>query len=116
MTDKTYQLHSWLPEFPAAVTVCDMSGIIVEMNDRARSTFARHGELIGKNLRDCHPPNANEMIDRMLATGEKNIYTIEKNGVKKLIYQVPWFRDGQRAGLVELSLEIPENMSHFKRD
>jgi len=51
----------------------------------------------------------------MLAAGEKNIYTIEKNGVKKLIYQSPWYQNGKYAGFVELSLEIPFEMPHFIR-
>lgn len=107
---------SWTEDFPGAVTVCDMNGIIIEMNARARKTFEKYGELIGKDLRDCHPPRANEIIDRMLETGESNIYTIEKKGVHKLIYQCPWFIGKKRAGLVELSLEIPDKMPHFKRD
>jgi hypothetical protein len=44
-----------------------------------------------------------------------NVYTIEKNGIKKLIYQSPWFEKGEMKGLVELSLEIPFNMPHFIR-
>jgi hypothetical protein len=51
----------------------------------------------------------------MLAAGEKNIYTIEKNGVRKLIYQSPWFSNGSYAGFVELALEIPWEMPHFIR-
>ncbi len=47
---------------------------------------------------------------------EKNVYTIEKKGKKKLIYQAPWFLDGAFGGLVELSLEIPFEMPHFIRD
>jgi len=46
---------------------------------------------------------------------EKNIYTVEKDGIKKLIYQSPWFNDGQYAGFVELSLEVPFEMPHFVR-
>ena len=44
-----------------------------------------------------------------------NVYTIEKNGIKKLIYQSPWFEKGVMKGLVELSLEIPFDMPHFIR-
>ncbi len=51
----------------------------------------------------------------MLAAHEKNIYSIEKNGVKKLIFQSPWFKNGEYAGFVELSLEIPFEMPHFVR-
>ena len=37
-----------------AVTVCDTGGTILYMNDKARTTFARHGDMVGKNLFDCH--------------------------------------------------------------
>ena len=117
MKTKSYQTHDWVEEFPGAVTVCDIDGNIVEMNGRAKATFAKDGgeKLIGKNLRDCHPPAVRVQIDDMLASGEKNVYTIEKNGVRKLIYQTPWYKDNERMGLVEISLEIPEKMRHFKR-
>jgi hypothetical protein len=52
----------------------------------------------------------------MLKTGLPNVYTIQKGGVKKLIYQSPWFIGGNYAGFVELSLPIPEQMPHFNRD
>ena len=42
-------------------------------------------------------------------------YDVFKNGVKKLIYQTPWMKDGKPAGLVEISLEIPFDMPHFVR-
>ena len=51
-----------------------------------------------------------------MQTGQTNVYTIEKKGVKKLIYQTPWYHDGAFAGLVELGLEIPAEMPHFVRD
>ena len=44
-----------------------------------------------------------------------NAYTIEKNGVKKLIYQTPWYENGEFMGLVEFSLEIPFEMPHYIR-
>lgn len=44
-----------------------------------------------------------------------NAYTIEKNGVKKLIYQTPWYENGEFMGLVEFSLEIPFEMPHYVR-
>ncbi|MBI5295904.1 MAG: diguanylate cyclase [Chloroflexi bacterium] len=109
--------HIWVKEFPAAVTVCDAEGIILEMNDKAAKTFESDGgyKLVGSNVLDCHPEPARTKTERLLAAREKNVYTIEKNGVKKLIYQSPWYRDGQYAGFVELSLEIPFEMEHFIR-
>jgi transcriptional regulator with PAS, ATPase and Fis domain len=108
---------NWLKEFPAAVTVCDKEGILLEMNDKAAKTFESDGgyALIGKNMLDCHPGLSRQKTERLLAAREKNVYTIEKKGVKKLIYQSPWFKDGEYAGFVEISLEIPFEMPHFVR-
>jgi transcriptional regulator with PAS, ATPase and Fis domain len=109
--------HEWIKEFPAAVTVCDPKGIILAMNDKAALTYEKDGgfELIGRNMLDCHPEQARIKTEKLLADREKNVYTIEKNGIKKLIYQSPWFKAGDYAGIVEISLEIPFEMPHFLR-
>jgi hypothetical protein len=52
----------------------------------------------------------------MIEEGRTNVYTIQKKGKKKLIYQAPWFEGGRTAGFVELSFEIPWDMPHFNRD
>ena len=46
--------HEWIKEFPAAVTVCDEDGIILEMNDKAAKTFEKDGgyKLVGSNMLD----------------------------------------------------------------
>ena len=108
---------NWLKEFPAAITVCDPDGVLLEMNDKAAQTFASDGgyALIGKNMLDCHPAPARVKTERLLAAHQKNVYTIEKKGLKKLIYQSPWYQNGQYAGFVEISLEIPFEMPHFLR-
>ena len=107
----------WAKEFPGAVTVCDSQGIIVYMNDKSEATFEGDGgrSLIGKNLFGCHSAESNRKIEEIMRTRQPNIYTIEKKGVKKLIYQAPLYQDGQFSGLVELSLEIPFEMPHFLR-
>jgi hypothetical protein len=107
----------WAKELPLAITVCDFNAVIIYMNDRSISTFTNSGgqELIGKSLYACHSPHSNEIIQELLQTGRSNIYTIEKNGVKKMICQVPWFQQGKVAGLAELSIVLPENMPHFIR-
>ncbi len=107
----------WVREFPAAITVCDEAGILLEMNDLAARTLAKDGgrALIGKNILDCHPEAARSKTQAMLATHAKNVYTIEKDGIKKLIFQSPWYRNGNYAGLVEISLEIPFELPHFVR-
>jgi hypothetical protein len=109
--------HAWIKEFPAAVTVCDLQGIIIEMNDRAAKTYASDGgyALIGKNALDCHPDPARGKMEALLDKKHPNTYTIEKKGIKKLIYQSPWYQDGLYAGIVEIAIEIPFEMPHFIR-
>lgn len=111
------ELPAWIDGMDVAVTVCDREGIIVYMNGKSAQTFAADGgrALLGKNLMDCHPEPAREKICRIMATGISNSYTIEKNGVKKLIHQVPWLEKGVIAGLVEFSLVIPLDLPHYVR-
>ncbi|MDX9722446.1 MAG: PAS domain-containing protein [Myxococcota bacterium] len=107
----------WVEAFPAAITVCDREGTILSMNARSRATFAKAGgeALLGSSLFDCHPAAASEKIRELLSSAESNAYTIEKDGVRKLIFQAPWFLDGECAGLVELSLVLPPTMPHHVR-
>lgn len=111
-------MPDWVTRFPGAVTVSDSENRIVWMNDRAAAVFEADGgrALIGKNLGACHNNRSKGILARMLADGTPNVYTIEKKGVKKFIYQTPWKdRSGRIAGLVELSLEIPFELPHFVR-
>jgi PAS domain-containing protein len=110
--------NSWVKEFSGAITVCDPDGIILEMNDKAAESFEEDGgrALIGKNMFDCHPEPARGKLERLMEERQPNVYTIEKNGVKKLIYQPPWYIDSKYAGFLEMSLEIPFEMPHIVRD
>lgn len=107
--------YEWAEQMNCAVTVCDAECRIIYMNAKSRATFAKHGDLIGKSLIDCHSPRSQAIIRDLLATGGSNSYTIEKHGIRKMIYQTAWRRDGQVAGLVELSMEIPQDMPHYVR-
>ncbi|RPH34409.1 MAG: PAS sensor protein [Bacteroidales bacterium] len=107
----------WAKELNCAITVSDIHGTIIYMNEKSGKTFEKWGglNLIGKQLNNCHKPDSQKTIERLISNNETNIYTIEKGGVKKLIYQTPWYNDGVVAGLVELSLEISFEMPHFIR-
>lgn len=107
----------WTREFPAAITVCDAEGTILSLNDRACATFASDGgaALVGTNLLACHPEPARTMLAGMLRDQTPHVYTIEKQGVRKLIYQSPWFENGEYRGFVELSLPLPAELPHFVR-
>ena len=106
---------NWAKELDCAVTVCDCDGVVVYRNQKSAKTFEKYGELLGKNLRECHGDKSWSMIQGMLSSGDSNSYTIEKGGVRKLIHQTPWREDGVVNGLVEFSIELPGEMPHFKR-
>ena len=108
-------IPDWAKEMNCAVTVCDKEGVILYMNDKAKETFAKHGDLIGKSLIPCHNENSRAIIAKLLETGGTNSYTIQKNGQKKMIYQTALKEDGVVAGLVEISMVIPEEMPHYIR-
>jgi len=110
--------HAWVQEFAGAITVCDTMGTIIEMNIRSVKTFEKDGgeTLIGTNVLDCHPEPARTKLRDIMDNRKTNVYTIEKAGVKKLIYQAPCYQNGEYAGVVELSVEIPFDLPHFVRD
>ena len=109
---------NWTKSFPGSIMVCDTEGIILEMNDRSVHMYREEGgaELIGTNVLDCHPEPARAMLKEMLETQQAHVYTIEKKGRKKLIYQTPWYQDGAYAGFVEMVLDLPDDMPHFVRE
>jgi hypothetical protein len=73
--------YKWIKSFPAAITVCDTSGIIHKMNNKAIKDFQENGDekLLRKNLLDCHPEYTRLQVEEMLHTQELNYYTIKKN-------------------------------------
>lgn len=108
-------IPNWAHELPIAVTVTDAGANIIYMNDKSAATFEKYGNIIGQSLYDCHSPASGVIIRKLLAEGGSNTYSIEKNGVKKLIWQSAWFTGGKISGLVEISIVLPENMPHHFR-
>jgi|WetSurSiteA1Bulk_404760.scaffolds.fasta_scaffold119402_2 hypothetical protein len=111
-------IHAWVKEFPGALTVCDKDGIIVDLNDAAARDFATRGgyELIGRQILECHPEPCRTKFAALFKSRRQNIYTIQKDGRRKLIVQAPWSLDGEFAGYLEMDLDIPWDMPHFNRD
>jgi transcriptional regulator with PAS, ATPase and Fis domain len=107
----------WTKEIDFAITVCEKNGIITYMNDKAIKTFEKDGgtRLIGTNVLNCHPEPSRTQLAEMLQNETKNVYTIEKQGKKKLIYQTPYYENNEYKGFVEMSMEIPEVMENFVR-
>ncbi|MDQ7787432.1 MAG: PAS domain-containing protein [Thermodesulfovibrionales bacterium] len=110
--------HKWIQEFSGAVTVCDPEGTVLEMNDEADRAFRKWGgkQLLGSNLLECHPEPACSKLRQLMEERRKNVYTIEKKGIRKLVYQAPWYVNGQYQGFVEIVIELPSSMPHFIRD
>ena len=74
----------WFKELPASVTVCDETGFILEMNDKAAQMYEKEGgrKLIGSNILDCHPEPARTKTEALMAAQQQNIYTIERTASK----------------------------------
>jgi transcriptional regulator with PAS, ATPase and Fis domain len=108
----------WIEKLDGNVIVSDAEGTIVYMNETAIRNYEKDGgaALIGKNLMDCHNEDSCRKIREIMTTHQKNVYTIEKRGRKKIIYQAPWMDGDEFKGIIELSLEIPFEMPHYKRD
>ncbi|MCE5257217.1 MAG: hypothetical protein LLF89_10285 [Spirochaetaceae bacterium] len=106
-----------LDQIDAAVTVCDKNLVIIYINDKAAATFADEGgaSLKGKNLAACHKSTSIKKIHQILESQKPNVYTIEKNGLRKMIWQAPWRQDGEVAGIIEISMAIPADMPHHVR-
>jgi transcriptional regulator with PAS, ATPase and Fis domain len=104
-------------DLPFAITICDREGKIIEMNEKSINLFESDGgvKLIGGNLLDCHSEQSRNKIQEMLKKPTSNFYTIEKKGKKKLVGQVPYYKDGKFEGIIEISFEIPFEMPHFIR-
>jgi DUF438 domain-containing protein len=108
----------WINKLEGNIIVCDAAANIIYMNEKALNHYAKDGgqSLIGQSLFGCHNEQSAAKIREIMTTHEKNVYTIEKNGRKKIIYQTPWMDNGEFKGIVELSLEIPADMPHFVRE
>ena len=95
-----------------AVTVCAKDGTILDMNRKSKKTFLKPGmpDIIGNNVLDCHPEPARSLLADLPENPRTNVYTVEKEGVKKLIFQCPWYDGEEYAGFMELSMVLPENI------
>ena len=75
----------------APVVVCDINDMIVYMNPSAIERY--HKDLTGAGIKDCHPPKANEMIDKVVAWFKESkdnniIYTYHNEKENKDVYMV----------------------------
>ena len=107
----------WIEKLDGNVIVSDARGKIIYMNEKALSAYEKEGgkDLLGRDLLECHSESSRKKIMEIMTSGQKNVYTIEKRGKKKIIYQSPWFVGNIFRGIIEFSLEIPAEMPHYIR-
>ena len=90
-------MKSVLDQDKAPVVICDLDSVIVYMNPA--SIVRYHGDLTGRNLKDCHNADSNRKIDRVLSwfaeSAEHNMVYISRNDREnKDVYMVA-LRDGE---------------------
>jgi nitrogen fixation/metabolism regulation signal transduction histidine kinase len=109
--------HEWVQEFPAGIMVCDTAGFIHEMNAEAEGLFAKDGglSLLGSDVKACHPAPSREKLEHMMEKQTSNAYFSTETGQKRFFFQSPWVQQGQYAGFIEISFEVPEEITHFVR-
>ena len=107
----------WIEKLDGNVIVSDAQGKIIYMNEKATSNYVKDGGpgLVGSDLMECHNEASRRKIREIMTSGDNNVYTIEKRDRKKIIFQSPWFNDGEFRGIIELSFEIPFEMPHHVR-
>ncbi len=103
---------NYFDEINSAVTVCDTEGVVMYQNEKS---VAVNGDVRGKSMIPCHNERSREIIRRLIEDGGTNVYTIEKQGIYKLIYQTAWSEQGVVRGLLEISIELPVEMKHYVR-
>lgn len=101
--------RAWAEEMDVMVTVCDLEGIIVYMNNASILGFHKYGgeDLIGKSLLDCHEPASRKQIKEMLEFPITNVYISESDQERRLIRQFPWMENGEHKGIIEMSYLLP---------
>lgn len=104
---------NWTDNTNCAITVCDTEGVVTYQNNQS---IVVNGDMQGKSMLPCHNERSLGIITRLIKEGGTNAYTIEKKGVRKMIYQTTWRReDGTVGGIIEFSLPIPAEMPHYVR-
>lgn len=115
--NKSMSNHWWVKEIGCAVTVCDTKGIIIYMNDKSIEWFHKRGGagLLGTNVLDCHPEPARSQLAEMLENQTPHVFSTEKDGQKKLLFETPLYENGVYKGFIEIGMEIPADAPHYIR-
>lgn len=108
----------WLEELPCSVMICDKNYKILYMNEKSAEDHAKDGgrKMVGTDLMECHPPEAQAKMRKMLASGRSNVYTMQLKRKKKLVYQCQWKKGRSVGGLFQLVFEVPSEIPNIVKD
>ena len=110
MSTETFSCPAWINEFQGKITICDLEGKIIYLNQRSVNNFKKEGGigLLGTNIYDCHPEPSKTKLRQLIENCETNIYYTIKNGERHLIHQAPLFENGNYKWYAEFIFDIPE--------
>lgn len=97
--DKYYK--SIINQDKCAVVICNLSHIIIDMNQAAIERYAKQGgeKLIGQSIMDCHNAQSREKMEQIVAwfgesAAHNIVYTFYNEKENKDVYMVA-LRDGE---------------------
>ncbi|MBP1563928.1 MAG: PAS domain-containing protein [Oscillospiraceae bacterium] len=75
------------------VVICNLRHEMIYLNPAARNNYAKHGELVGKRIFDCHNPESNEKIREVVEWFAKSpennlVFTFRNDKTNKDVYMV----------------------------
>lgn len=75
------------------VVICNLRHEMIYLNPAARNNYAKHGELFGKSIFDCHNPESNEKIREVVEWFAKSpennfVFTFHNDKTNKDVYMV----------------------------
>jgi len=106
-----------------SIVICNTHDEIVYMNPAAKRNYAKHGDLIGKSIMECHNERSCEMIAKVrewfAESPDNNImFTFHNEKQNKDVYMVALRdKDGQLIGYYEKhEFRDPETMKRYAFD
>ena len=75
------------------MVICNLRHEMIYLNPAARNNYAKHGELVGKSIFDCHNPESNEKIRAVVEWFAKSpennfVFTFHNDKTNKDVYMV----------------------------
>ena len=110
------QLIEMLNHLPMDITFVDKDDIVLYYNDTLNRHFPRTPAVIGRLVKNCHPPKSVDIVEGIISDFKNNIKDFEEfwiNFKGKMLYIAYYaVRDEKRNYLGVL--EVSQDISHFQ--